>query len=153
MKCANCGGKTHYKKPCEDCGIEYMDMLEDISHPEIKRIIKRVEDIQDNHGDIYLEASLMACELENSSLIVAGTVDEEGFELVHVPGPEDKLFIVLCTDMDEYRKCDYDMIPMTNSWEHVLGLLREEVEGFVINPLGECCFIGRGLLGPYFLSD
>ncbi|WP_405293940.1 hypothetical protein [Methanobrevibacter sp.] len=153
MICANCGGKIHYKKPCSDCGIEYMDMLKGITHPEMKRIFKRMEKIQSEHGDLNLETSLMACELVNSSLIVACRLGDEGLEIVFLPGPKGRQFIALCTDMDEYGKCFDDLIPMTNPWKHVLDLLTEDVEGFVINPLGECCFIGRGLLDEYFLND
>ena len=150
MICANCGGTIHIGKPCEDCGIEYKTMINSIRHPEMKRLFKKIDEIQTRHGNIDIESSLMACELLNSSLILPAKVEKDALGIVELPGPKNKKFIALATDMDEFNKGFEELTPLTNSWNLFLDLLHDGVEGFVINPFSEAVVLGRGFLNPYF---
>ncbi len=115
-------------------------MLNDISHEEMKRIIKRID--ESNNRNIDLETSLMACELLNSSIILPAQVEQDSMGIVELPGIKNKKFIAVVTDMDEFNKGFEKLTPLTNSWRRFLDLLDDDVEGFVINPFGECCFFG-----------
>ena len=88
MICANCGGTIHVNKPCKDCGISYDDMMNNISHEEMKRLFRKFGDIQMNHEEMFIEESLMACELENSSLILSAQITENLLGYISVPNPE-----------------------------------------------------------------
>ena len=153
MICANCGGTIHVNKPCKDCGISYDDMMNNISHEEMKRLFRKFGDIQMNQEEMFIEESLMACELENSSLILPAQITENSVGYISVPNPEGEgKFIVLCTDMDEFRNFEEDFTPLTNSWKCFMLLLDDD-EGFAINIFGECCVLGRGFLDQYFPSE
>ena len=153
MRCASCGGNILWDEPCDRCGIEYDEMLANISHPEMRRLFKRIDEMQDCCCDISLEASLMACELENSSLILPAMIDGDSWGIVQLPGPKKKEYIALCTDMEEFNKCFSQLTPLTNSWKRQLELLEAGADGFVINPLGEVCFLEREYLDRYFSGD
>jgi hypothetical protein len=150
MICASCGGTIHVNQACEDCGIKYMEMLNGIQHHEMKRLFKKIEEIQKHHGNIDMEASLMACELANASLILPAQIDDNSMGIVELPGPKNKKFIALATDMDEFNKGFEDLTPLTNPWNIILDLLHDDVEGFVINPFDEVVFLGRSFLNPFF---
>ena len=148
MICASCGGTIHVNESCKDCGIEFKRMLNDISHGEMKRLFKRID--ENNSRNIDLEASLMACELLNSSLILPACIENDRLGIVQLPGIKNRKFIAVVTDMDEFNQGFKSLTPLTNSWQRLLDLLDDDVEGFVINPFGECCYLGRDFLNPYF---
>ena len=153
MRCSKCGGLIHLDEPCQECGIDYREMLEGISHEEMRRLFKKIEELESGCRNIDLEASLMACELENSSLILAASMDEDNMGFVQLPGPNKREYIALCTDMDEFRKCFDDLTPLTNSWKQQLTLLKGGADGFVINPLGEVCFLEKEYIQRFFLEN
>ena len=153
MRCAKCGGMIHIDEKCEDCGVDYREMLEGISHDEMRNLFKKIKELESEHKSIDLEASLMACELENSSLILPASFEEDCTGFVQLPGPKNKQYIALCTDMDEFRKCFDELTPLTNSWKRQLKLLECGAEGFVINPMGEVCFLEMEFIKRYFLDD
>lgn len=62
-------------------------MINGISHPEMKRLFKRIKKQQENHADTMMEESLMACELLNSSLILPIRKNEDIREVLQIPGP------------------------------------------------------------------
>jgi hypothetical protein len=153
MRCAKCGGLIHLDEDCPECGIGYREMLEGISHEEMRRLFKKIDELECECRCIDLEASLMACELENSSLILPASMDEDNMGFVQLPGPNNRQYIALCTDMDEFRKCFDELTPLTNSWKQQLTLLEGGADGFVINPMGEVCFLEMEFLKQYFLDD
>ena len=153
MRCAKCGGLIHLDEPCQECKIDYREMLEGISHEEMRRLFKKIEELESGCRNIDLEASLMACELENSSLILPASMDEDNMGFVQLPGPNKREYIALCTDMDEFRKCFDDLTPLTNSWKQQLTLLKGGADGFVINPMGEVCFLEKEYIQRYFLEN
>ena len=60
MICASCGGTIHVNQACEDCGIEYMEMLNAINIWETLRLTKafsdgQKEDFKDPFGDWHIE--------------------------------------------------------------------------------------------------
>ena len=150
MKCANCGGEIHFNENCKDCGIGYDEMIRNISHPEMKRLFKRMGELQEEHRDITLEESLMACEFENSSLIIAGQRDDDGQGVLATLGPDDKPYIALFTDLEEFNREENDFDPLPNSWNVIMELLKENVNGFVINLYDVPAFIPRGYIDRYF---
>ena len=150
MRCANCGGTIHINEPCEDCGIAYDEMLEAISHPEMRRLFRRIEDLQENHKSVEVEASMMACELLNSSLILPAKINDDSFGFIHLPADRKNSFIVLCTDMDEFRHFEeMDLTPLTNSWDRFLELL-EKNDGVAINIFDVACFIDKNFMRRFF---
>ena len=153
MRCAKCGGMIHVDEPCQECGIDYREMLEGISHEEMRRLFKRIDDLECGCQSIDLEASLMACELESSSLILPASMDEDNTGFVQLPGPNNREYIALCTDMDEFRKCFDELTPLTNSWKRQLALLEGGADGFVINPQGEVCFLEMEFLKRFFIDN
>ncbi len=153
MRCPKCGGMVHPNEPCQDCGIDYDDMIAGISHPEMKKLFKRIEKLESEGESIEIESSLMACELENSSLILPAKIDDESWGFVVLPGPNERDYIALCTDKEEYDKCFSELTPLTNSWKRQLRLLDIGADGFVINPLGEACFLEREFLERFFPGD
>lgn len=153
MICPECGGTIHLDEPCEKCGVGYREMLEGISHDEMKRLFKKIEELEGGCCAIDIEASLMACELENSSLILPARMGEDSLGFVQLPGPRKREYIALCTDMDEFRKCFDELTPLTNPWKRQLTLLEGGADGFVINPLGEVCFLEMEFIRRFFLDN
>ena len=148
MRCANCGGTIHVNEPCEDCGIRYDEMLENIQHTEMKRLFKKIESLQKEHESIAIEASLMACELENSSLILPAKIEEDSLGIIHLPVKGEGHYLVLCTDMDEFKSLEC-LTPLTNSWEMLLQLL-EDGDGVAININSDSCFLENKFLKQFF---
>ena len=170
MICANCGGTIHINEKCEDCDIEYDEMLENITHPEMKSLFRKIEKIQSEKGDMSIEESLMACELVNSSFIIPANIKDESISFLRLPGPDDKLYYVVFTDMNEYNEaieeigvmlngfeeCDIfikNSTPLTNSWKILLTLLEYDSDGFFINMASDGVFLGRPFIEQYFQED
>ena len=151
MRCASCGGTIDVDEHCEDCGIDYMDMLNAIEHREMKRLFVKMEEMIRNHEDVTLESSLLACEFENSSFILPVILDEDSISVINLPGPDNNNYIAILTDMDEFRNPFFENItPLTNSWEAILTLRNDASNGFVINPLNEAVVISNEYLKDYF---
>ena len=150
MICARCGGTIHVNEACEDCRISYEEMLDSISHKEMKNLFKKIESKGECCSNVDLEASLMACELAGSSMILPAEIDGDSFGWVELPGPKGKKYIVLCTDMDEYHKAFDEVTPLTNSWRRLLKLLHKDCGGFLINPFGESCYVEMGFIERFF---
>lgn len=131
MRCANCGGVIHLGKSCENCGISYDDMLETIHHDEMLKLFKKLKKLIDKHRDISLEASLLACELHNSSLIVPAIEVDGHLRYFPLLSEKDEVFLPVFTDMETFSHFPEKVIPMTNSFDMVLDLY---FEGIVINP-------------------
>lgn len=151
MICANCGGTIHVNQPCEDCKISYDDMLNGISHEEIKRLFKKLDDAMKRHRDATLEASLLACELENSSFILPIHVMEDSLGFVLVESEKNKNFLAVFTDMEAYSRFDGDTTPTTNSFKRILDILDENISGIVINPFDEVsCALDKEYFEKFF---
>lgn len=151
MICANCGGTIHVNSPCEDCKISYEDMINNISHMEMKRLFKKMYTLMQDHQDITLEESLLACELENSSFILPTLLKEDDLGIIQLPNNDGKKYIALCTDIEEFKKFKNDeLTPITNSWSNLLKLLNDNCEGFVINVFSEECVLSRKYLDDFF---
>ena len=152
MRCARCGGRILLDEKCEGCGIDYREMLEGISHEEMRRLFEKME-AEDCCGITDLDVSLLACELANSSLILPASMDDDKMGFVQLPGQKNRQYIALCTDMEEYRKCFDELTPLTNPWKYQLMLLEEGADGFIINPQGEVCFLEMDFIKQFFLDD
>ena len=79
-------------------------MLANISHDEMRRLFARIEELMENHKSIDIEASLMACELLNSSLILPAQIGDDSLGFLRIPGFDDNYYVVFCTDMNEFEK-------------------------------------------------
>ena len=150
MKCANCGGTIHINEACTKCGIAYDDMINSIEHPEIKRLFKTIEKRQNNHEGIEMGESLMACELLNSSMILPIRLTDNGMDALQIPCPDGKTYLAIFTDIDEFKLGNVEMTPVTNSWDLLIALLNDSLNGFVINVFGEAVIFTRDFLDLYF---
>ena len=150
MICANCGGTIHINEACTKCGIAYDDMINSIEHPEIKRLFKTIEKRQNNREGIEMEESLMACELLNSSMILPIRLTDKGMDALQIPGPDGKTYLAIFTDIDEFKRGNVEMTPVTNSWDLLIALLNDSLNGFVINVFGEAVIFTRDFLDLYF---
>jgi len=150
MICAKCGGTIHINEACTKCGIAYDEMINSIEHPEIKRLFKTIEKRQNNHEDILMEESLMACELLNSSMILPIRLTDKGMDALQIPGPDGKTNLAIFTDIDEFKLGNVDMTPVTNSWKLLMNLLNDNLNGFIINVFGEAVIFTRQFLDVYF---
>ena len=150
MICANCGGTIHINEPCTKCGIAYDDMINSIEHPEIKRLFKTIEKRQNNREGIEMDESLMACELLNSSMILPIRRTDKGMDALQIPGPDGKTYLAIFTDIDEFKRGNVEMTPVTNSWDLLIALLNDNLNGFVINVFGEAVIFTRDFLDLYF---
>ncbi len=128
-------------------------MINGISHPEMKRLFKRIKKQQENHADTMMEESLMACELLNSSLILPIRKNEDIREVLQIPCPGGKIYLGVFTDAEEFRKGNVEMTLFTNSWEMLFKLIGCGVDGLVINVFDEAVFIGKDFLDQYFGDD
>lgn len=153
MICASCGGTIHVNESCRDCRIGYDEMLDSISHDEMRRLFAKIESQGECCRNSDIEASLMACELVSSSLIIPAQVDGDSFGVVELPGPGGKRYIALCTDMEEYHKGFDEITPLTNSWRMIVKLLHKGCGGFLINPFGEACIIEMDFIKQFFGED
>ena len=139
---------------CDKCGIGYDEMIGSISHDEMKILIRKLEKMMDSHEPIEIEASLLACELKNSSLLVPVDIKDDELSCAAIPGPKGKQFILAFTDKQEYDKCIKYVSPRTNPIDIVLDLLNDEIEGLAINIASDYpCFLGRAFLNPFFLEE
>lgn len=150
MICAKCGGTIHINEACTKCGIAYDEMINSIEHPEIKRLFKTIEKRQNNHEDILIEESLMACELLNSSMILPIRLNDKGMDALQIPGPDGKTYLAIFTDIDEFKLGNVEMTPVTNSWSLLMDLLNDNLNGFIINVFGEAVIFTRQFLDVYF---
>ena len=150
MICAKCGGTIHINEACTKCGIAYDEMINSIEHPEIKRLFKTIEKRQNNHEDILMEESLMACELLNSSMILPIRLADKGMDALQIPGPGGKTYLAIFTDIDEFKLGNVEMTPVTNSWSLLMDLLNDNLNGFIINVFGEAVIFTRQFLDVYF---
>ena len=146
MRCAKCGGLIHLDEDCPECGIGYREMLEGISHEEMRRLFEKME-AEDCCGITDLDVSLLACELMNSSLLFLVRDLGDGKAGLVCMSVDRHKFVPLFTDIGECEK------PLTNSWKQQLTLLEGGADGFVINPMGEVCFLEMEFLKQYFLDD
>ena len=150
MICAKCGGTIHINEACTKCGIAYDEMINSIEHPEIKRLFKTIEKRQNNHEDILIEESLMACELLNSSMILPIRLTDKGMDALQIPGPDGKTYLAIFTDIDEFKLGNVEMTPVTTSWSLLMNLLNDNLNGFIINVFGEAVIFTRQFLDVYF---
>ena len=57
---------------------------------------------------------------------------------------------MLFTDKEEYDKCEKKIDPMTNPFRHIIPLMDDDVEGFVINAGGVSCELPRKYIDKFF---
>ena len=151
MICPKCGGRITVKSNCEKCKISYDEMISSIRHDEMKRLFLKADELIRHHKSIELEESLLACELANSSLLIPVIRVDGGLKVRTIPHPiTNKDFIMLFTDKEEYDKCEKKIDPMTNPFRHIIPLLDDEVEGFVINAGGVSCELPRKYIDKFF---
>ena len=150
MICPNCGGEIRINENCSKCGISYAEMIEGINHDEMKRLLKRIDDLTSHHKSTNIESSLLACELLNSSFLVPVEKLEDNLHIGGARNHRGKCFIMLFTDKAEYDKCNLDVEPKTNPFRMVLDLLEDDCEGFVINVKSAAFELSRKYLETYF---
>ena len=146
MKCASCGGHISLNEPCSKCGIEYDDMLKGISHAEMRNLFIRIGKLQENHESFDIEASLLACELENSSLIVPAIQIDGSFYPHPVMDENNNAF------MDAFSRFPAETVPFTNSFDEVLKIAFN-FDGLVINVNDEVCSLEKDYLEAFFKGD
>lgn len=151
MICAKCGkGMVHQNMPCDNCGIEYDEMIDAISHDELIRLIERIDNNTCGCECMDLDESLLACELWNAHFLVPIKTFDGKLAAMAVEDEKGKNYIMIFTDRDEYNKINSDIAPATNPFEVCLDLLDEKFEGFVINVENQAFALSRGFLERYF---
>lgn len=61
-----------------------------------------------------------------------------------------KTYLAIFTDIDEFKRGNVEMTPVTNSWDLLIALLNDNLNGFVINVFGEAVIFTRDFLDLYF---
>ena len=150
MICPKCGGNISVNENCSKCGVSYDKMIDDISHDEMIRLLNRIYELMSQHKNIEIEASLLACELVNSSLLVPVDMHDDHMSVAGVQNFNGKKFIMLFTDSEEYDKCNFNYKPRTNPFYRILELLEDDLDGFVINAGSMQCELSREYLKTYF---
>ena len=150
MKCANCGGTINLNESCPECGIDYSEMLKKVKHPEMKRLFKKLKDLDRYHKRSDIDESLLACELADSSLIIPAAIDGDEFIPLFVVDAKKKSFIILCTDMEEFSHFEQlGVTALTIPWKSVFKFIEKD-DGIVINMFSERCQLNRHFLKQYF---
>ena len=114
----------------------------------MKRLFKKIEKHQDEHTNIIIKESLMACELANSSLILPARLEDDCLGVIRMPVKGRGHYLVVCTDMEEFESLG-SFTPLTNSWHRFLELL-EDGDGVAINIKSDACFLENKFLKQYF---
>ena len=83
------------------------------------------------------------------------TFDEEGKVTCGLAesydiSPDGKTYLAIFTDIDEFKRGNVEMTPVTNSWDLLIALLNDSLNGFVINVFGEAVIFTRDFLDLYF---
>ncbi len=150
MICARCGGRIELDECCRDCGIAYSQMLEEVSHSEMRRLLARLRDLDRRHERSVIDESLLVCELENSTLIAPARVEGNGFNLAYAENRRGKSSLIVCTDMGEFARYEeMGLTPLIMSWQAMLRHIEGDA-GVVINLSDECCILEREFLERYF---
>ena len=153
MICKNCGGTIELDENCPDCGIGYREMLGKVSHPEMRRLFKKLKDLDKKHKRSEIDESLLVCKLENSTLITAAKVEGDGFNLAYAHEKRGGDLLILCTDMDEFGQFEeIGLTPLIMSWGSMLTFLEGDA-GIVINMSDECCILKREFLETFFFDE
>ena len=142
MICAKCGGNVHTDHVCDGCGITYEMMISSIRHPWIKKLISKGSLSEEDKPEL---AELLA----DSSFLVSITFVSGNLQVMSVSDDENRIYIPIFTDKEEYDKNIEGIIPITNPFEVVLDLLDERFEGFVINVFGDGFVLNNEFLKMY----
>lgn len=154
MICSKCGGTIHLNENCERCGIGYDELLDSIEHEEMENLFARIDDLLCKRKSIDIEASLLACELHNSFLIVPGfEVEGKRYPFI-VFDDRNRAYITLFTDKKHYDSyVEFDAVPMFNSFDKVLDLMGDNIDGLVINPDDVTCQLEREFFERFFFDE
>ena len=153
MICASCGGEIRKNERCSGCGIEYKEMISDIHHDELKRLLERMDEMDSRHESLDLEESLLACELANSHFLVPVEVKDGGMLVGTLKTPDGRDYIKIYTDLEEYDRAGSSMEPVSNPFRLLLALLPEDCGGFIINSASCACSVTRNYLDDFFGDD
>ena len=150
MICVNCGGTIELDENCPDCGIDYKEMLDKVRHPEMRRLFRKLKDLDKHHKRSKIDESLLVCELANSTLITAAKVEGDGFNLAYACNGKGRNSLILCTDMVEFKQFEeIGLTPLIMSWRSMLKFLEGDA-GVVINMSDECCVLEKEFLEMFF---
>ena len=151
MICAKCGeGMVHQDKPCDNCGIEYEEMIDSIRHDELIMLIEKMDQKACCIENMDLDESLLACELWNAHFLVPVQKADGKLAAMTVEDKKGKNYILLFTDRNEYDKIKSEIDPATNPFDICLDLLDDRIEGFVINVENQAFELSRRFLERYF---
>lgn len=153
MICPRCKGNIKKYENCEKCGISYRQLIKTIRHDEMKKLFLKIDKKMQNREDITVEESLLAVELVNSSLLVPVKIEDDTLAVMNVEDENHKMFIPLFTDKEEYDRLIRDFDPSFNPFEEIVKLLEKPMTGFVINPGGIACGIGKKYIKKYFEKE
>lgn len=153
MICPRCGGTIRQYETCDTCGVSYDEMIDSISHDEMKKLFKRVSGMIENHEDISIEESLLAVELKNSSLLVPLKRDDETLAIKTVEDKCHRMFLPVFTDKEAYENAIKDIDPFTNHFGMIVNLLDDNFADIVINMDEIACELPRKFLEKYFKDN
>lgn len=153
MICPKCGGTIRQTQPCDRCRITYEEMISGIRHDDMRKLFKKMIELEVSHRSTDIEESILAADLAGSSLLIGARVVDDKLQVLSLRDSKKREYILLFTDKNEYDKNDTDIKPMTNPFSVILDLLKDTYEGFVINVDSEACIINRPFLERYFLEN
>lgn len=145
MICPICGGNVYTDWACGGCGITYAEMIGDIRHDDMRKLIAK------NHLEESDELLLVG-ELKKSSFLLFTSPSDNHLQVMTVSDRQNRNYILLFTDKDEYDENNMGGNPTTNPFDLVLDLLDDRFEGFVINIDSEAFELNRKFLSKHFLG-
>jgi hypothetical protein len=117
----------------------------------MKRLFSQIADSIRQRKSVDIESSLLACELENSSLLVAAEIKNDMVSFTSVKTSKNRTFILAFTDINEYGKCIEGIDPVPLPFTEILQITgRGDVEGILINAEGIACEINNEYLDRFF---
>jgi hypothetical protein len=128
-------------------------MISGIRHDEMRKLFKKMMELEASHRSTDIEESILAADLAGSSLLIGARVVDDKLQVLSLRDSKKREYILLFTDKNEYDKNETDIKPMTNPFSVILDLLKDTYEGFVINVDSEACIINRPFLERYFLEN
>jgi hypothetical protein len=150
MMCSRCGGHISMHSNCEKCNISYEEMIATTRHDEMKELFRKIKRMDENHENTDIEASLLACELLNSTLLIPVTFEGDSIGYSVGKDSRNRSYILLFTDKEEYDKTITGIDPYTPEFKRGILPLLEDHDGFSINKDGEVFNIGKEYFEVFF---
>lgn len=153
MLCIRCGGEIRSDQPCTGCGMQYDEMMADISHEELIKLFERIARLESDNESTEIEQSLLACELSNSHLLVCVEINGQNLHFASTPDEDGDMFIMLFTDRKEYDKIEFKNNPVTVPFREYVRIVGKDCAGFVIDVRSSAFCIPRKFLEKFFGDD